>query len=152
MLIWGPTTDLHCVCLYSERASASGATGERLKEGGNINKSLVTLGIVISTLGKNHWRYGRSDSNIALWLYIVLWVLKSWGCGTGLASQAVHLCVKCYSIATCAFCFTFSCTNTVIERKEGKTLTVDFQRSSHKLKFVIIQTESKKFMLDLLHT
>ena len=36
----------------SERASSSGAAGERLKEGANINKSLVTLGIVISTLGK----------------------------------------------------------------------------------------------------
>lgn len=34
----------------SERAGTSGATGERLKEGGNINKSLVTLGRVISTL------------------------------------------------------------------------------------------------------
>jgi len=38
--------------LCSERASSSGAAGERLKEGANINKSLVTLGIVISTLGK----------------------------------------------------------------------------------------------------
>lgn len=36
----------------SERASASGAVGDRLKEGANINKSLVTLGIVISTLGE----------------------------------------------------------------------------------------------------
>ena len=38
--------------LCSERASSSGAAGERLKEGASINKSLVTLGIVISTLGK----------------------------------------------------------------------------------------------------
>jgi kinesin family protein 16B len=35
----------------SERADATGATGLRLKEGGNINKSLVTLGSVICTLG-----------------------------------------------------------------------------------------------------
>lgn len=34
----------------SERANATGATGDRLKEGSNINKSLVTLGRVISTL------------------------------------------------------------------------------------------------------
>ncbi|XP_062420238.1 kinesin-like protein KIF16B isoform X14 [Pungitius pungitius] len=34
----------------SERADATGATGVRLKEGGNINKSLVTLGNVISAL------------------------------------------------------------------------------------------------------
>ena len=40
------------VLVPSERASTSGAAGERLKEGANINKSLVTLGIVISTLGK----------------------------------------------------------------------------------------------------
>lgn len=36
----------------SERANATQATGIRLKEGANINRSLVTLGIVISTLGK----------------------------------------------------------------------------------------------------
>ncbi|XP_033647819.1 kinesin-like protein KIF16B isoform X1 [Asterias rubens] len=34
----------------SERADATGATGDRLKEGANINKSLVTLGNVISAL------------------------------------------------------------------------------------------------------
>jgi kinesin family member 1 len=34
----------------SERASTSGATGTRLREGGNINKSLTTLGRVISSL------------------------------------------------------------------------------------------------------
>lgn len=45
---------IHLVDLAgSERASASGAVGDRLKEGANINKSLVTLGIVISTLAEN---------------------------------------------------------------------------------------------------
>ena len=39
----------------SERAAATGATGERLKEGGNINRSLVTLGNVISSLGELPW-------------------------------------------------------------------------------------------------
>lgn len=34
----------------SERTNATGATGERLREGSNINKSLVTLGRVISAL------------------------------------------------------------------------------------------------------
>jgi len=34
----------------SERADSSGATGVRLKEGANINKSLTTLGNVISAL------------------------------------------------------------------------------------------------------
>ncbi len=32
----------------SERANATGTTGDRLKEGANINKSLLTLGNVIS--------------------------------------------------------------------------------------------------------
>ena len=40
-----------CCIFDSERADATGATGVRLKEGGNINKSLVTLGSVISSLG-----------------------------------------------------------------------------------------------------
>ncbi|KAK3750011.1 hypothetical protein QZH41_008653 [Actinostola sp. cb2023] len=45
---------IHLVDLAgSERASTSGATGDRLKEGSNINRSLVTLGIVISTLAEN---------------------------------------------------------------------------------------------------
>ena len=48
------TSKLHLVDLAgSENADASGATGLRLKEGGNINKSLVTLGTVISLLAKN---------------------------------------------------------------------------------------------------
>merc|ERR1712224_571693 len=34
----------------SERVSKTGASGDRLKEGGNINKSLTTLGLVISAL------------------------------------------------------------------------------------------------------
>ncbi|XP_068931547.1 kinesin-like protein KIF16B isoform X4 [Petaurus breviceps papuanus] len=42
---------IHLVDLAgSERADATRATGVRLKEGGNINKSLVTLGNVISAL------------------------------------------------------------------------------------------------------
>ena len=36
----------------SERASGTGATGDRLKEGANINKSLTMLGQVISALAK----------------------------------------------------------------------------------------------------
>lgn len=43
-------------CLKSERADASGATGQRLKEGASINKSLVTLGSVISVLGRARFR------------------------------------------------------------------------------------------------
>ena len=36
----------------SERTSSTGATGVRLKEGGNINKSLTTLGLVIHALAE----------------------------------------------------------------------------------------------------
>ena len=36
----------------SERAKATGAQGEALKEGANINKSLMILGKVISALAK----------------------------------------------------------------------------------------------------
>lgn len=42
---------MHLVDLAgSERADATGATGKRLQEGAHINKSLVTLGSVISAL------------------------------------------------------------------------------------------------------
>lgn len=34
----------------SEKVGKTGATGDRLKEAANINKSLSTLGLVISTL------------------------------------------------------------------------------------------------------
>ena len=37
----------------SERADSTGAKGTRLKEGANINKSLTTLGKVISALSEN---------------------------------------------------------------------------------------------------
>ena len=40
------------VYYFSERATATGATGQRLREGGSINKSLVSLGTVIKQLGK----------------------------------------------------------------------------------------------------
>lgn len=36
----------------SERANSTGATGQRLKEGANINKSLTTLGKVIAALAQ----------------------------------------------------------------------------------------------------
>ena len=36
----------------SERAGSTGASGDRLKEGANINKSLMILGKVISALAK----------------------------------------------------------------------------------------------------
>lgn len=54
---------IHLVDLAgSERADATGATGVRLKEGGNINKSLVTLGNVISSLGQTADQHIRCDA------------------------------------------------------------------------------------------
>lgn len=41
---------LLCGITGSERADSTGATGDRLKEGANINKSLSALGNVISAL------------------------------------------------------------------------------------------------------
>ena len=55
----------HSTVLYfSERVDASGATGQRLKEGGSINKSLVTLGNVISTLGKCQFMFYQSGKEL----------------------------------------------------------------------------------------
>lgn len=51
----------------SERADSTGATGERLKEAGNINKSLLTLSIVINKLseGADHIGHiGYRDSKL----------------------------------------------------------------------------------------
>ncbi|CAH2272478.1 kinesin KIF1C [Pelobates cultripes] len=45
----------------SERADSSGAKGTRLKEGANINKSLTTLGKVISALADMQSKKRRSD-------------------------------------------------------------------------------------------
>ena len=44
----------------SERADSTGAVGVRLKEGGNINKSLLTLINVISTLADNSQEENRN--------------------------------------------------------------------------------------------
>ena len=41
----------------SERAESTGARGKRLKEGANINKSLTTLGKVISALAEQVHHY-----------------------------------------------------------------------------------------------
>lgn len=47
----------------SERADSTGAKGTRLKEGANINKSLTTLGKVISALAEvvSFLQYHSSD-------------------------------------------------------------------------------------------
>lgn len=49
----------------SERANKTGAEGSRLKEGANINKSLLTLGLVIKNLSDSASQGGAfSVSNL----------------------------------------------------------------------------------------
>nr|XP_061843400.1 kinesin-like protein KIF13B [Nerophis lumbriciformis] len=57
----------------SERAAKTGAAGERLKEGSNINKSLSTLGLVISALaeqsaGKTRGKFVPYRDSVLTWL------------------------------------------------------------------------------------
>jgi kinesin family member 1 len=66
----------------SERANSTGATGQRLKEGANINKSLTTLGKVIAALatasqaeGKKG-KKGKADEFIPYRDSVLTWLLK----------------------------------------------------------------------------
>ncbi|KAH8115798.1 kinesin-like protein [Phellopilus nigrolimitatus] len=66
----------------SERANSTGATGQRLKEGANINKSLTTLGKVISALalasqsdGKKG-KKGKAEDFIPYRDSVLTWLLK----------------------------------------------------------------------------
>ncbi|KAI6211468.1 Kinesin-like protein KIF1B [Aphelenchoides besseyi] len=63
----------------SERANATGAVGDRLKEGANINKSLTTLGLVISKLAEQCGRKkaGKGARSIVPYRDSVLtWLLR----------------------------------------------------------------------------
>uniref|UniRef100_H2YU67 Kinesin-like protein unc-104 n=1 Tax=Ciona savignyi TaxID=51511 RepID=H2YU67_CIOSA len=63
----------------SERAESTGATGKRLKEGANINKSLTTLGKVISALA-DQVRYAKSKKKRGDYIpyrdSVLTWLLK----------------------------------------------------------------------------
>eukprot|EP01122_Echinamoeba_exundans_P008431 TRINITY_DN2796_c0_g2_i2.p1 TRINITY_DN2796_c0_g2~~TRINITY_DN2796_c0_g2_i2.p1 ORF type:complete len:2084 (-),score=489.97 TRINITY_DN2796_c0_g2_i2:54-6305(-) len=68
-------SNIHMVDLAgSERASATGASGDRLREGSNINKSLSTLGKVISALAKRS--EGKSGVFIPYRDSVLTWLLK----------------------------------------------------------------------------
>ena len=71
-------TTPHCVSLsLSERAKATGATGCRLREGAHINKSLVTLGSVISALAEAGHRQGQPRTPFVPYRDSTLtWLLK----------------------------------------------------------------------------
>ncbi|XP_031569292.1 kinesin-like protein KIF16B isoform X2 [Actinia tenebrosa] len=60
----------------SERADATGLTGERLKEGANINKSLVTLGTVISALADASTAHGGHHKFVPYRDSVLTWLLK----------------------------------------------------------------------------
>ncbi|XP_059481863.1 kinesin-like protein KIF13A isoform X5 [Neocloeon triangulifer] len=62
----------------SERAVKTGAVGERLKEGSNINKSLTTLGLVISKLADQAGGGGKSnrDKFVPYRDSVLTWLLK----------------------------------------------------------------------------
>jgi len=72
---------IHLVDLAgSERANSTGATGSRLKEGANINKSLVTLGTVISALAEASENAIIKDAKKKLFIpyrnSVLTWLLK----------------------------------------------------------------------------
>ncbi|KAI1724019.1 kinesin motor domain-containing protein [Ditylenchus destructor] len=57
----------------SERAQKSGAVGKRLEEGANINKSLTTLGMVISALAEKN---GKKEKFVPYRDSVLTWLLK----------------------------------------------------------------------------
>lgn len=62
---------------FSERADATGASGERLKEGAHINTSLVTLGCVISQLAEQHSAIQKDKTVYIVYRTSTLtWLLK----------------------------------------------------------------------------
>lgn len=103
---------IHLVDLAgSERADSTGATGERLKEGAHINKSLVTLGSVISALaelssnnnkdqenknGKKHYFIPYRDS-------VLTWLLKD-----SLGGNSKTIMIAAISPADCNYGETLS--------------------------------------------
>ncbi|XP_053981065.1 kinesin-like protein KIF13B isoform X8 [Hylaeus volcanicus] len=61
----------------SERAVKTGAVGDRLKEGSNINKSLTTLGLVISKLAdQNSGSNKNKDKFVPYRDSVLTWLLK----------------------------------------------------------------------------
>ncbi|KPJ07331.1 Kinesin-like protein KIF13A [Papilio machaon] len=60
----------------SERAVKTGAVGDRLKEGSNINKSLTTLGLVISKLADQSSGKTNRDKFVPYRDSVLTWLLK----------------------------------------------------------------------------
>ncbi|KAL5283822.1 KIF16B family protein [Megaselia abdita] len=101
---------IHLVDLAgSERANATGATGQRLKEGAHINKSLVTLGSVISALAEQSNRNSISTGDTKKILYIpyrdstLTWLLKD-----SLGGNSKTIMIAAISPADCNYSETLS--------------------------------------------
>ncbi|XP_065367327.1 kinesin-like protein Klp98A [Calliphora vicina] len=103
---------IHLVDLAgSERANATGATGQRLKEGAHINKSLVTLGSVISALAEqsNATAANTTGGNSKRVLYIpyrdsiLTWLLKD-----SLGGNSKTIMIAALSPADCNYSETLS--------------------------------------------
>lgn len=101
------TSKVHLVDLAgSERADASGATGQRLKEGGSINRSLVTLGNVISALADMSEKGSRHHPKNIFVPYrdsVLTWLLKD-----SLGGNSKTVMVATISPAACNYAETVS--------------------------------------------
>ncbi|XP_065060807.1 kinesin-like protein KIF16B isoform X2 [Rhopilema esculentum] len=87
----------------SERADATGATGVRLKEGGNINKSLVTLGSVISSLAESSTNPNKKHLFIPYRDSVLTWLLKD-----SLGGNSKTIMIATISPADCNYAETLS--------------------------------------------
>ncbi|XP_054011142.1 kinesin-like protein Klp98A isoform X2 [Hylaeus anthracinus] len=93
----------------SERANATGATGQRLKEGAHINKSLVTLGSVISALAEVSSASDTSSSSSKKSVFIpyrdsvLTWLLKD-----SLGGNSKTIMIAAISPADCNYGETLS--------------------------------------------
>lgn len=100
---------IHLVDLAgSERANATGATGERLKEGAHINKSLVTLGSVISALAEQSTQVSQHANNkkrayIPYRDSVLTWLLKD-----SLGGNSKTIMIAAISPADCNYSETLS--------------------------------------------
>lgn len=95
---------IHLVDLAgSERANSTGATGQRLKEGAHINKSLVTLGSVISSLAEMSNPNGSKKFYIPYRDSTLTWLLKD-----SLGGNSKTIMLAAISPADCNYSETLS--------------------------------------------
>ncbi|KAK9707878.1 Kinesin motor domain [Popillia japonica] len=96
---------IHLVDLAgSERADTTGATGQRLKEGAHINKSLVTLGSVISALAElSIESHGQKKFFIPYRDSVLTWLLKD-----SLGGNSKTIMIAAISPADCNYGETLS--------------------------------------------